>query len=122
MSRSATSSADFLDEIADHPRRPPIFRQRAQTAATYAFRPRLAVNDVDWAHEAARRGIGIALLPEYACRDDLRAGRLRRVLTAWSSGERTIYALSPTPRHLSRKLVAFVEMLSTGFQDPHALS
>ena len=79
-------------------------------------------NDVDWAHEAARRGIGIALRPEYACRDDLRAGRLRRVLTAWSSGERTIYALYPGPRHLSRKVVAFVEMLSTGFQRAHALS
>jgi DNA-binding transcriptional LysR family regulator len=85
-------------------------------------RPRLAVNDVDWAYEAARRGIGIALLPEYACLDELRAGRLRQVLTEWSSGERTIYALYPTPRHLPRKVVAFVEILCRGFQDPHALS
>ena len=86
------------------------------------IRPRLAVNDIEWAYEAARRGIGIALLPEYACLDDLRAGRLRQVLTEWSSGERTIYVVYPTPRHLSRKVVAFVEMLCRDFQDPHALS
>jgi DNA-binding transcriptional LysR family regulator len=41
------------------------------------IRPRLAVDDIDSVHEAARRGIGIALLPEFACREDLQAGRLR---------------------------------------------
>jgi DNA-binding transcriptional LysR family regulator len=79
-------------------------------------RRRLAVNDIDWVHEAARRGIGIALLPEFACREDLQADRLRQVLTEWSSGERPLYALYPTPRHLSRKVVTFIEMLRDGFQ------
>src|SRR5262249_28628500 len=48
-------------------------------------RRRLAVNDIGWVHEAARRGIGIALLPEFACKEDLQAGRLRQVLSEWSS-------------------------------------
>jgi DNA-binding transcriptional LysR family regulator len=81
-------------------------------------RPRLAVNDVDWMHEAARRGIGIALLPEHVCREDLHAGRLRQVLTEWSSGEIPLHALYPTPRHLSRKVVTFIEMLRLGILEP----
>ena len=79
-------------------------------------RPRLAVNDLDWMHEAARRGIGIARMPEYVCREDLHARRLRQVLTEWSLEETPLHALYPTPRHLSRKVVAFIEMLRDGFQ------
>jgi DNA-binding transcriptional LysR family regulator len=81
------------------------------------LRPRLAVNDLDWMHEAARRGIGIARLPEYVCREDLHAGRLHQVLTEWSLGETPVHALYPTPRHLSRKVVTFIEMLRDGFRD-----
>jgi DNA-binding transcriptional LysR family regulator len=83
-------------------------------------RRRLAVNDIGWVQEAARRGIGIALLPEFACEEDLQAGRLRQVLSEWSSGERPLYALYPTPRHLSRKVIVFIDMLSVGLRAPHA--
>ena len=79
-------------------------------------RRRLAVNDIGWVHEAARQGIGIALLPEFACKEDLQAGRLRQVLSEWSSGERPLYALYPTPRHLSQKVTAFIDMLSAGLR------
>src|SRR5215470_8312608 len=84
-------------------------------------RRRLAVNDIGWVHDAARRGIGIALLPEFACKEDLQEGRLRQVLGEWSSGERPLYALYPTARHLSRKVIAFIDMLSVGLRSPHAM-
>src|SRR5262249_40979314 len=74
------------------------------------------VNDIAWVHEAARRGIGIALLPEFACKEDLQAGRLRQGLSEWSSGERPLYALYPTPRYLSRTGVGFIDMLSAGLR------
>lgn len=80
---------------------------------------RLAANDIDWVREAAVRGIGIALLPDFACRDDLQVDRLGEVLTNWSSGERPLYALYPTPRHLSRKVVAFIDMLTAGLRARH---
>jgi len=38
------------------------------------------------------------------------------VLSEWSSGERPLYALYPTPRHLSRTVVAFIDMLSAGLR------
>ena len=84
-------------------------------------RRRLAVNDIGWVHDAARRGIGIALLPEFTCKEDLRAGHLRQVLSEWSAGERPLYALYPTARHLSRKVIAFIDMLSVGLRAPHAM-
>jgi DNA-binding transcriptional LysR family regulator len=79
----------------------------------------LVVNDIEWVHEAARRGIGIALLPEFACKEDLQAGRLCQVLSEWSSGEMPLYALYPSPRHLSRKVLAFIDMLSAGLRATH---
>lgn len=91
----------------------------AGESADVHVRLRLAANDIDWVHEAASRGIGIALLPEFACREDLQAGRLRQVLSEWSSGERPLYALYPTPRHLSRKVVAFIDMLTAGLHATH---
>ena len=90
--------------------------RKAGESVDVRVRPRLAVNDVDWVHDAASRGIGIALLPEYVCREDLHAGRLRQVLTEWSLEETPLHALYPTPRHLSRKVVTFIEMLRDGFQ------
>lgn len=96
--------------------------RKAGKSVDVRVRPRLAVNDVDWMHDAASRGIGIALLSEYVCREDLQAGRLRQVLTEWSAGETPLHALYPTPRHLSRKVVTFIEMLRRGFDAPRALS
>jgi DNA-binding transcriptional LysR family regulator len=87
-------------------------------SAELQVRPRLSVNDVDWTLTAARRGIGIALIPEYTSREDLQAGRIRPVLAEWSS-EETLHALYPTARHLSRKVVAFIEILSAGLRTTH---
>jgi len=77
--------------------------------------PRYSVNDLDLMVEAARAGIGIALIPEFACTADLGAGRLRRVLAEWCSTETPVHAVYPTARHLSPKVVAFVDALRERF-------
>ncbi|MCA9688015.1 MAG: LysR family transcriptional regulator [Myxococcales bacterium] len=48
--------------------------------AQVPVRARLAASDLPLRVEAARRGLGVALLPELAITDDLAAGRLRVVL------------------------------------------
>jgi DNA-binding transcriptional LysR family regulator len=96
--------------------------RKAGESVDVRVRPRLAVNDNDWMHDAASRGIGIALLHEHVCREDIHAGRLRQVLTEWSLEETPLHALYPTPRHLSRKVVTFIEMLRDGFQAKPAQS
>ena len=73
--------------------------------------PRLAINDYDVLRSVAREGIGIALLPEYQCLEDVNSARLRRVLDAWAAPGIPIFALYPSTRHLSPKVVSLLELL-----------
>jgi DNA-binding transcriptional LysR family regulator len=76
---------------------------------------RLSTNDFDLMLDSARAGIGIALLPEHLVAADLGRGRLKRVLTDWSSPETPVHAVYPSARHLSPKVSAFVEVLRKEF-------
>ena len=73
---------------------------------------RLMVNDFVFLDEAARSGLGVALLPLFRCADDLRSGALVRVLPEWCSPAIPIQAVYPSSRHLSPKVVAFLEHLA----------
>jgi DNA-binding transcriptional LysR family regulator len=77
--------------------------------------PRLTVNELDRIGDAARAGIGIALIAEFGCAEDLRAGRLRQVLGEWTSAETPVHIVYPTARHLSPKVAAFVAMARERF-------
>ncbi|WP_321959178.1 LysR family transcriptional regulator [Burkholderia cenocepacia] len=78
--------------------------------------PRLTVNDIEIVREAALAGVGIAWLPKVLCADELSGGRLLHVLVDWSWGDIPIYALYPTRRHLSPKVVAFIDLLAERIQ------
>jgi DNA-binding transcriptional LysR family regulator len=82
----------------------------AQKAAVRVA-PRLVVNDLEMMREVARAGVGIAWIPEFACLEDIRAGKLKQVLPAWLSAETPVQALYPTARHLSPKVAAFLELM-----------
>lgn len=71
---------------------------------------RMSTNDMELMRDAARAGIGIALLGEHFCAADFRKGRLKRVLADWCSEETPVHAVYPTARHLSPKVAAFVEL------------
>lgn len=74
--------------------------------------PRLIANDIEMVRVAALAGVGIAWLPKALCADDLDGKRLRHLLVDWSWGDIPVYALYPTRRHLSPKVVAFVDLLA----------
>ena len=66
---------------------------KAGESVDVQVRRRLAVNDIGWVHDAVRRGIGIALLPEFACKEDRQAGRRRlggALSTFWNSHSRNL--------------------------------
>lgn len=73
--------------------------------------PRLTVNDFEMMREAARSGIGIAWIPKFVCRDELSGGELRQLLPDWCSSATPVHAVYPTTRHLSPKVLAFLEMV-----------
>ncbi len=65
---------------------------------------------------AARSGLGIALLPCFICGEDLRAGRLVRVLPGWEAPpDSAVSAVYPAARHLSPKVRVFVDFLAERF-------
>jgi DNA-binding transcriptional LysR family regulator len=56
-------------------------------------------------------GVGVAYLPNFMVAADLQAGRLVRVMAAWSPPSRTLYAVYPSQRFLSPKVRAFLDFV-----------
>lgn len=83
----------------------------ADRQAEVRVSPRLAVNDLELMREAACSGIGIAWMPKYICAKELRSGRLHQILPDWCSAAVPVHAIYPSARHLSPKVLAFVEFL-----------
>lgn len=73
--------------------------------------PRLRVNDYDMLRAVVRAGTGFALLPEHQCLDDVAAGHLRCVLHDWETRDVPVFALYPSTRHLSPKVIALVDLI-----------
>ncbi|TSC31735.1 LysR family transcriptional regulator [Corallococcus sp. Z5C101001] len=72
---------------------------------------RLAVNEPDMLHAVTLAGSGVALLPGLHCMEDLKTGKLQRVLPDWSSAGAPVHAVYPPTRHHVPKVMAFVEFL-----------
>jgi DNA-binding transcriptional LysR family regulator len=75
----------------------------------------LCSNNAEVLRDAAVGGRGIALLPTFIAGADLRAGRLRTILTAYKAPEIAICALYPETRHLSVKVRLFIDFLVERF-------
>jgi DNA-binding transcriptional LysR family regulator len=55
-------------------------------------------------------GLGIALLPDFTVGEDIRSGRLRRLLESYPVDPHDLYVVYPANRHQSPKLRAFMEV------------
>lgn len=76
---------------------------------------RLAVDATPALYAAALAGMGITLFTALTVQDDLRAGRLIRVLPDWTAGQRRYYALYPHARALAPKVRALVDHLAAHY-------
>jgi DNA-binding transcriptional LysR family regulator len=75
--------------------------------------PKLAVNDPAVIHAAAAAGLGIALLPEFLCRQGLAQARLKRVLPDWQAPRSgALYAVYRKALAADVRVVAFVDFLA----------
>ncbi|ABC21842.1 LysR family transcriptional regulator [Rhodospirillum rubrum F11] len=72
---------------------------------------RFRANNGDALRAAAVAGGGVMISPTFLCGDDLRAGRLVRLLPEWTGPEQGINAVYPHNRHVSAKVRAFVDHL-----------
>lgn len=94
----------------------PEFRLRLERGlqrAEVPLAPKLAVNDPAVLHAAMAAGLGIALLPEFLCRQGLATGRIERVLPGWSVPHAAaLYALYPASLEGDPRVQRFVEFLA----------
>lgn len=74
-------------------------------------RPLLCSNNLDPLRDAALAGLGVAVLPGFAIRDDLQRGALRTVLDDYRLPTRVLQVIYPPSRHLSAKVRLFTDFL-----------
>ncbi|TAK43338.1 MAG: LysR family transcriptional regulator [Betaproteobacteria bacterium] len=94
------------------------FRDRSGRERPVRVSGPLHSNNGDLLAAAAAQGMGIALEPDFMVGDDLKAGRLVRVLEAFAAPVSAIYAVYPSRRYLSAKVRAFVDYLAARFAPP----
>lgn len=75
------------------------------------FQSRLSTNTAEALRSAALAGGGLAILSEVAAADDVRAGRLVRVLPKWSLPTGGVFAVFSATRYRPQKVRVFVDAL-----------
>ncbi len=97
----------------------PVWRLRhssdAKDKVVMPLTPRLLSDDMIGLKQAAIAGLGIVALPGYICREEVRAGTLRRVLPTWLADDSTITALVPYRQGLLPSVRVFLDHLAMEF-------
>lgn len=75
----------------------------------------LRANNGDMVKLAALGGVGLMRQPKFLVGEDIRAGRLVEVLTAYRDSDLGIYAVYPSRTYLSAKVRTFVDFMAATF-------
>lgn len=81
------------------------------TKADVRVAGRIATDDYGFVRSATLGGAGVALLPWYHARRPLADGRLVRLLSRWAWHGAALYLVTPTGRHVPRKVTAFKDFV-----------
>jgi DNA-binding transcriptional LysR family regulator len=81
------------------------------TTAEVAHTPRFVTEDMLALKRAAMEGLGLALLPEMICQEELRQGLLRVVLPDWASGTGEVQVAFASRRGMMPAVRAFIDFL-----------
>ncbi|MDX2103776.1 MAG: LysR family transcriptional regulator [Alphaproteobacteria bacterium] len=112
--------ADLSDHAAivySHATSPTEWRfEGPQGPVAVQVRPRLTVNSGEAVRHAMLGGCGIAHLPRFIIGEDVDAGRLVPLLSAWSLPAHSLFAIWPPGRHLAPKVRVFIEFLSDAWR------
>lgn len=93
-----------------------VFNRGGDTAEVVTA-TRFAMNSVGLSRALARQGVGIAALDTELARDDVAAGRLRRVLPEWSLEPVEVHAITDT-RFLPARTRLFIDFVKTRLGEP----
>jgi len=113
---------DLLTPGADSPE----FRlqlARGTQRAELRVAPKLTVSDPDVLHGACAAGLGVALLPEFLCRQGLATGRLKLVLPDWTLPPAAVlYAVYAATLEADTRVQSFVDFLAANIVPALALA
>lgn len=73
---------------------------------------KVVVNNISIAREMAIAGVGMCMLPNVMCTNDLKAGRLHRVLEDWRSPSMHVTAMVLSRRGMPKKIRIFLDFFS----------
>ena len=71
--------------------------------------PRLLANTLPVSRRAALDGVGVAMLPEFACAEPLADGRLERVLPQWQGAEGRLHVIFKSSRGMLPSVRAVID-------------
>jgi DNA-binding transcriptional LysR family regulator len=77
---------------------------------------RFKVNDMLSCKTAAVLGLGIALLPERLCQNEIEQGQLKVVMAEYSAPDANLFAVYPSRHWVPAKLRAFLDYLESWAQ------
>ena len=89
----------------------------AGAKVTVEMRAKLICGEFNVLYEAARRGIGVAALPEFVCAPAILRGELEIVLPAWSMPQGVAHFVYASRRGLLPSVRAFVDFLAARLLD-----
>ena len=78
---------------------------------SFQHQPRYVADDLLTLQLAVLAGTGIGLLPDYMCRDEIRAGRLVALLPGWAPRPGIFHAVFPSRRGLIPAVRRFLDFL-----------
>jgi DNA-binding transcriptional LysR family regulator len=73
--------------------------------------PRIATDNFAFLRRLVVAGIGIAAIPDILVRHEVAAGRLERVLDAWSGDPSALYVVFPSRKDMTPRVKAFADHL-----------
>ncbi|QDQ88358.1 LysR family transcriptional regulator [Alcaligenaceae bacterium SJ-26] len=94
------------------------FTHPQQGEFSQAMASPLRVNNADALLPALRRGLGLALLPEFLVWEDLQAGTLQTCLPGWQAHPIALYIVTPPGRLRPARVQVLIDFLATRFRQP----
>jgi DNA-binding transcriptional LysR family regulator len=104
--------------ITDQQRQDGVWTFRNQTKHRFIeVYGKVVVNNIGIARDLALSGVGLATLPNIMCQNDIKTGRLVRVLTNWESPPAQATALILSRKGIPNKTRVFLDFLAERLTD-----
>lgn len=110
------SQCDFLmmDTLHNNGR---VLLTKGKQDQEFQVTPKLLVDDFLILRQMVIEGLGVAIIPDYMCQQDVEAGRLIQVLPSWGMPAVDVYALYPKHRLNIPKVKVFADFIVEVFKN-----